>query len=214
MVRPVIAILLTLAGWTGALADEPRVRVLALFPGKAMLEIDGRERILRAGQASPEGVRLVTADQHEAVVEVGGRREALTFGTAVGGSFATPATREVKIYRNPKGAYTTAGSINGRPVDFMVDTGATRTALPAALAGPAGLQPQGTIRSDTAGGEVQGQVARATIELDGGVRAERLPVALLPVLSTPLLGMDVLSRMRFSQSDGVLRLEPAAGSAP
>jgi aspartyl protease family protein len=120
----------------------------------------------------------------------------------------------IELQRAPDGHFHWPGRVNGVAVDFMVDTGATRTALPAALAGPAGLQPQGTIRSDTAGGEVQGQVARATIELDGGVRAERLPVALLPVLSTPLLGMDVLSRMRFSQSDGVLRLEPAAGSAP
>jgi aspartyl protease family protein len=45
--------------------------------------------------------------------------------------------------------------------------------------------------------------------LQGGVRAERLRVAVLPQLASPLLGMDVLSKLRFTQSDGVLRLEAA-----
>jgi aspartyl protease family protein len=76
-------------------------------------------------------VRLISADQHEAVVEIAGRPETLTFGTAVGGSFAAPESRQVAIYRAAKGAYTTVGSINGRPVNFMVDTGATAIALSA-----------------------------------------------------------------------------------
>jgi predicted aspartyl protease len=31
----------------------------------------------------------------------------------------------------------------------------------------------------------------------------------LPALSAPLLGMDVLGKLQFSQADGVLRLQPA-----
>jgi aspartyl protease family protein len=204
MVRPVIAILLTLAGWTGALADEPRVRVLALFPGKAMLEIDGRERILRAGQASPEGVRLVTADQHEAVVEVGGRREALTFGTAVGGSFATPATREVKIYRNPKGAYTTAGSINGRPVDFMVDTGATAIAMSATEARRLGIvyrldgEPVGVT---TASGTVPGHRVTLDRVAVGEIALRNVEALVIPgdLPEQVLLGLTFLNRVELRQ---------------
>ena len=60
----------------------------------------------------------------------------------------------------------------------------------------------------TAGGVVRGWVARADIELDGGVTAQRLRVTVLPRLDGPLLGMDVLSKMRFSQQGGVLRFEP------
>jgi len=129
--RRLVLTLLAFALALPALAEGPRVRVLALFQDRAMLEIDGRQRLLRAGQDSPEGVRLISADQHEAVVEIAGRRETLTFGTAVGGSFAAPESREVTIYRDAKGAYTTVGSINGRPVNFMVDTGATAIALSA-----------------------------------------------------------------------------------
>jgi aspartyl protease family protein len=100
--------------------------------------------------------------------------------------------------------------VNGVPVDFVVDTGATSTALPLALAKRAGLVGEGSMRSDTAGGSVEGRFARADVVLDGGVRAERLRVVVLPQLSVPLLGMDMLSKMRFSQHGGTLRIEPPA----
>lgn len=43
------------------------------------------------------------------------------------------------------------------------------------------------------------------------MRAQRLPVVALAGLSDrPLLGMDVLGRLRWQQVDGVLRIEAAA----
>jgi aspartyl protease family protein len=189
---------------TGVLADEPRVRVLALFPNKAMLEIGGRERLLRAGQASPEGVTLVSADQHEAVVEVGGRREALTFGTSVGGSFATPETREVKIYRNTKGAFTTAGSINGRPVDFMVDTGATAIAMSATEARRLGIfyrldgAPVGVT---TASGTVPGHRVTLDRVAVGDITVRNVDALVIPgdLPEQVLLGMTFLNRVDLRQ---------------
>jgi aspartyl protease family protein len=117
----------------------------------------------------------------------------------------------VELRRGADGHFRWPGRLNGVAVDFLVDTGATRTALPQALARRAGLQAEGSTRSQTAGGEVRGWVARADVALDGGVRAQRLTVTVLPDLAAPLLGMDVLSKMRFSQRDGVLRFEPGGG---
>lgn len=115
----------------------------------------------------------------------------------------------IELRRAADGHFHWPGTVNGIAVDFLVDTGATGTALPQALAERAGLVADGSVRSSTAGGVVQGTLARADIALQGGVRAERLRVAVLPRLASPLLGMDVLSKMRFTQSDGVLRLEVA-----
>lgn len=114
----------------------------------------------------------------------------------------------IEIRRGPDGHYHWPGRVNGINVEFLVDTGASSTALPLALAKRAGLRDEGRVTSSTAGGTVHGMLARADIELDGGVRAERLRVAVLPDLPAPLLGMDVLSQLHFSQSDGVLRLAP------
>jgi aspartyl protease family protein len=111
----------------------------------------------------------------------------------------------IEIRRSPDGHFHWPARVNGRDVDFLVDTGATRTALPASLA--EGLTAIGSVRSDTAGGVVDGRVVRVDLSLQGGVSAQQLPVVVLPDLQTPLLGMDVLSRLSFSQTDGVLRLQ-------
>ena len=113
----------------------------------------------------------------------------------------------IELRRGNDGHYHWPGRVNGVAVDFLVDTGATTTALPQALAERAGLATVGRVTSMTAGGRVRGTLAAADIVLDGGVRAARLRVTVLPGLTAPLVGMDILGRLHFSQRDGVLRLE-------
>ncbi len=117
------------------------------------------------------------------------------------------AGQAVVLQRAPDGHFHWPGRVNGVAVDFLVDTGATSTALPQSLAERAGLKPLGAVRTQTAGGSAQGFAAQADLALDGGVRIERLAVTVLPQLGAPLLGMDVLARLRFSQRDGELRIE-------
>jgi len=117
----------------------------------------------------------------------------------------------VEIRRSADGHYHWPGRINGRAVDFLIDTGATGTAIPASLARELGLESLGDVQSNTAGGVVTGQVVRADIELRGGVSVQRLRVVALPMLGdSPLLGMDVLGKLRWQQRDAVLRIEPDA----
>lgn len=116
----------------------------------------------------------------------------------------------IELRRAGDGHFHWPGRVNGVAVDFLLDTGATGTTLPLVLAQQVGLESLGSMRSDTAGGVVSGQIARADIELDGGVRLKNLRVTVLPRLSGPLLGMDVLGKMRFTQGNGVLRLETSS----
>jgi aspartyl protease family protein len=113
----------------------------------------------------------------------------------------------LELRRGPDGHYHWPGSVGGRPVEFLVDTGATGTAIPASLARELGLREIGRVRSNTAGGMVEATMVAGDLALDGGVRADRLPMAALPQLAAPLLGMDVLGRLRWQQSAGVLRIE-------
>ncbi|HEY1130359.1 MAG TPA: retropepsin-like aspartic protease [Roseateles sp.] len=114
----------------------------------------------------------------------------------------------IVLTRADDGHFHWPGRVGDIEVDFLVDTGATATALPQRLAERAGLTPLGTVRTQTAAGAARGFIARADIALEGGVRADKLTVTVLPDLAAPLLGMDVLGRLHFSQKPGELRIEP------
>ena len=114
----------------------------------------------------------------------------------------------IEIRRGDDGHYHWRGRIGGEAVDFLVDTCATRSALPAALAERLKLPTEGRMRLQTAAGESTGMVVRADVTLEGGVRIERLPMVALPQLGEqPLLGMDVLGRLDWRQGAGVLIVE-------
>jgi aspartyl protease family protein len=114
----------------------------------------------------------------------------------------------IEIRRSSDGHYHWPGLINGREVDFLVDTGATGTAISAALARDLRLESLGPVQSSTAAGVTTGQLVRADVVLHGGVSARALRVVALPGLGErPLLGMDVLARLRWQQAEGRLRIE-------
>jgi len=115
--------------WSEYAMAVERLRVVALFSDKAMVEIDGKNRLLKKGKASPEGVLLISADARGAVLEFDGRREAYELGRHVSASYSRPKVQEVRIWRDAHGSYTTVGTINGRTVNMLVDTGASAVAM-------------------------------------------------------------------------------------
>ncbi|MCE2918299.1 MAG: retropepsin-like aspartic protease family protein [Rubrivivax sp.] len=125
--------------------------------------------------------------------------------------FAVDGSGRIVIERSDDGHFHWAGRLNDQTVEFLVDTGATTTAIPEALAQQLGLVTAGSVRGQTAGGTVTGRVVVADLVLQGGVVAERLRIVALPDLGQPLLGMDVLGRLRWQQDGGVLRIEGGSG---
>lgn len=114
----------------------------------------------------------------------------------------------IEIRRGPDGHYHWPGRVNDHEVDFLIDTGATGTAIPASLAASLRLEAVGTVQSSTANGLVTGQIVVADIALRGGLAVRRLRVAALPGLhDSPLLGMDLLGRLHWQQVDGVLKID-------
>lgn len=108
-------------------APATQVRVLALFPGKAMLEVDGERRVLSNGERLGE-VRLIAATPSRARVEVDGREESLGLASRVASRYAEPEREEIRLLRRGSGFYVD-GLINGQPVRMLVDTGATSVAI-------------------------------------------------------------------------------------
>lgn len=102
--------------------------VLGLFKGKAIVNIDGKRRTLKKGKPSPEGVTLISADSDVAIIEIDGQQQEYKLGRHVGTRFKNKTNAEAKIMP-VNGMYSTTGFINGRPVNFLVDTGATWIAM-------------------------------------------------------------------------------------
>jgi len=202
---------LLFAGFAPAGAAATDIRVVGLFKDRAVVTIDGRQRILRVGERSPEGVRLISADSESAVLEVDGKRIRGALDSRVSARNKAPESRAVQIMRNNHGMYTTAGSINGQPVTFMVDTGATQVAMNAAAARRLGIDYRviGTPTAVT----TASQVERAwSVILDsvkvGNILLRNIAGVVLegPQPAQVLLGMSYLRRLEITNDGHLMTL--------
>jgi aspartyl protease family protein len=122
---------------------------------------------------------------------------------------AEDGRQEVVLERNARGHYVADGQINGRPVTFLLDTGATDVAVPEGLADRLGLERGGGGISQTANGPIAvwqttlDRVRLGSIELNG-VRASIVPS--MAARDPVLLGMSFLRQLEFVQRDGQLTL--------
>ncbi|MEJ2404329.1 MAG: TIGR02281 family clan AA aspartic protease [Candidatus Thiodiazotropha sp.] len=197
------------AGTAGAVEH---IVVEALFPDKAMVSIDGKRRLLKLEQPSPEGVLLISADSHEAVIEVDGERQTYPLDGHITTQFAQPDKLTAKIWRNQSGAYTTVGSINGRTVNFMVDTGATAVAMHANEARRLGISYR--IKGDPIYVNTASGTARAyDVVLDrvkvGDITLNQVRGFVIETDGPPrvLLGMSFLNRVTMQDQGDLLMLQ-------
>ena len=203
-------------------AAATEVNIVGLFPGKAMVSINGgAPRVLTAGQKTPEGVMLVSAAGDSAVLDVDGRRRTLRLGEAyapqagaVSGDLDT-----VALSGDTRGHYNTVGAINGRSTQFLVDTGATMVWLSSDLANRLGVPyrngEQFTV--STAGGpKTAWRVMLASVRI-GGITVENVEAAVgegAGTGDTALLGMTFLSRLTMLRDGNRLILTRKEGTRP
>lgn len=118
----------------------------------------------------------------------------------------------------PDGHYWLVAKVNGVPTRFMVDTGATLTALSANAAEDAGLKPRPggiPVVLSTANGTVTAQLTTMTRLEFGNIDAQGLDAVIAPNLGdTNVLGMNFLSRLQgWRVERGELILVPGNGAA-
>ncbi len=66
-----------------AIAVE-KIVINGLFKDKAIVTIDGKQRVLKKGKVSPEGALLIGANSKQAIIEIEGNQEVYTLGTHLG----------------------------------------------------------------------------------------------------------------------------------
>lgn len=196
----------------GLLWAAPQVQVVGLFPGAAVLNVDGQRKLVRAGQTGPGGVQVVSVDKQGALLRVAGVERSYPLSREYSAGFAEPVKKRLSIAKGIGGHYWVAGSVNGQTVQFLVDTGATSVALNDAHARRLGIdyrvngQP---LQVNTASGITRGW----------RVMLDRVKVGDLEVLGVEavvleggapheaLLGMSFLSRVGWREEQGLLVLE-------
>jgi aspartyl protease family protein len=191
----IVASLLFLASAAGHAVE---VNVIGLFPGKAVVTIDGGPiRTLSAGQRTAEGVILLSTDRETATFEIGGRKKILSLGQHRA-SPAAPSSQSVTLTADTRGHFVVEGQVNGGAVRFLVDTGATTIALSSADAMRLGIDYRKGQRGLV--GTANGTAAAYRVKLDtvqvGGIVANSVDAAVLEGnLPIALLGMSFLNRM-------------------
>lgn len=186
------------------------VNVNALFPGKAILVVNGgKPRVLSVGQSTPEGVKLIAADSRTAVVEIDGQRRTLQLGESIGGNYASSGKPTVRLTAESDGHFVTSGSINGVGVDFLVDTGATFVAMSVDEARRIGIRYLNGSRaySSTANGVVQTyRVMLDTVKV-GDITLTNVEGSVLPApMPGVLLGMSFLRRLQMTRENNTMVL--------
>lgn len=117
-------------------------------------------------------------------------------------------TATVRLERNRYGHYIASGFINDRPVEFMLDTGASDVSIPLKVAEELGLEKGGLVTYQTANGTIRAwQTVVDEIRL-GGLRVGPVRASINPHMTDSgiLLGMSFLKHLDFSQQGNTLTL--------
>ena len=206
-------LLLALALLAALPAAAQTVSLQGTFGDKALLIVDGKPPKSVAPGETWMGVKVMSTLKDVVVVEIEGKRHTLRVGDApasVGGG--TPGTRGNKIVltAGTGGHFVTGGTINGRSVQFVVDTGATNVAMSASLAKRIGVDYEkgDRGRSSTANGVIETwRVKLASVRI-GDVEVYDVDATVLPAdMPYVLLGNSFLGRFQMKRDNEQLVLE-------
>ncbi len=194
-----------------AAAWSQSVSLQGLFKGGAIFTINGKQRLLRVGKTSPEGITLVAADDASATIELNGQQQRLTMSSSVSSGYSAAEKSVARIQSGPGGHYSTPGRINNKPVNFLVDTGATTVAMNLPTAQYLGINYRRgrEIKVSTANGIASAYLVMLDSVTVGTVTVNNVE-ATVSVGDFPqeiLLGNSYLSRVEMRQESGVLVLE-------
>ncbi|MBC7549210.1 MAG: retroviral-like aspartic protease family protein [Polaromonas sp.] len=185
-----------------------------MLGSKALLMVDGGAPKTVAPGESYQGVKVISTSSDQAVVEQAGKRVTLRLGespvsTGNTGASAGRGTR-ITLSESSGGHFMTAGQINSRAVQFMVDTGATSITMSALDADRAGIPYKNAqaVQMATANGVTPGWRIKLSTVRVGDVELFDVDAVVIPQpMPYLLLGNSFLSRFQMRREGSQMTLD-------
>ncbi|GAA4422201.1 hypothetical protein GCM10023090_12960 [Acidovorax lacteus] len=191
-------------------ASGQTVALAGVLGSKALLVIDGNAPRALAPGETHGGVRLMALQGDTAQVDVGGDRRTLRLGEAPVSVGTRANGRRVVLSADGRGHFVSLGQINGRTMQYMVDTGASTVAIGVSDAERMGLDyRQGQrVTMGTANGVAQGwRIVLDTVRL-GDVMLYGVEAVVTPQpMPFVLLGNNVLGEFKMTRTPDQMVLE-------
>ena len=205
---------LTLGSLLSPLACAQAVSLSGMLGGKALVIVDGSAPKTVAAGDSYKGVKIVSTQGDQAVVEIGGKQHTLRVGDApasVGGGVGGGAGgNRVVLTAGGGGHFFTLGQINGKSTQMVIDTGATAVAMSANEAQRLGIEYKSgqAIQMSTANGVVQGWLIKLNSVRVGDVVVHNVEAAVSNgSMSVVLLGNSFLTHFQMTRANEQMVLE-------
>lgn len=192
----------------GAAAQD--IGLAGVMGSKALLMVNGGEPQSVATGQSLDGVKVISVQGDQVIVEIAGKKRPLRVGQHAIGVAANGSVGKVIMAADARGHFYTNGSINGQSVRFLVDTGATMISLGAADARRLGLDFNSGQKGMTQTANGQTVVSRIQLDtvrigdvtlhnVDAVIHQSEMPIA--------LLGMSFLNRMDMQRDGNTMTLK-------
>jgi aspartyl protease family protein len=203
----IIALLLWLACGAAAAAE---VALIGVIGDKAVvLALDGGDpKTVKVGQKW-NGITVLSVEGERATVDIEGAKRVLQQGQHYRRSAPSSDRSQVTLAAGPGGHFFGEGAINGNPIRFFVDTGATFIALPASEAVRLGIDYRKGRRgiSNTANGQTPVYAVRLDIVRLGDIELRSVEAVVFEQgLDTALLGMSFLNRVEMRREGSTMTL--------
>lgn len=183
-----------------------------MLGSKALLVVNGSAPKTVAAGETHQGVKVISTSGDQAVVEQAGQRQTLRVGespVSLGAGVSGRGSRIV-LTESGGGHFMTAGQVNGRAVQFLVDTGATFVSMSVADAERMGLNYKSgrPVRMSTANGESAGYHIKLSSVRIGDVAVYEVDAVVSPqAMPFLLLGNSFLSRFQMKRENNVMTLD-------
>ena len=198
----------------GHVAVAQTVTLSGLLGNKALVVVDGSAPKAVAVGESYRGVKIVSTQGDQAVLEIAGKRHTLRLGEAPVSIGATTATgaggNKVVLSAGSGGHFFTPGQINGRAVQLVVDTGASVVSLSVGDAERVGLNYKAgqVVQLSTANGVIAGwRIKLASVRVGDVVVYDVDAIVSSGAMPYVLLGNSFLARFQMTRNNDQMVLE-------